>query len=185
MEDMQIIALYHQRDESAIVETEKKYGKFCKSIAHNILANAEDAKECVNDTYLRVWNAIPPQQPTCFRAWIGRIVRNIALHRWEHNNAQKRSRNMETMLSELEECLPSANNIAQAEDAAAIRECLNRWLASCERDDRILFVRRYWNGIPLKDLAEEQEISAARLAQKMYRLRNDLRKALEQEGITL
>lgn len=185
MEDEQIIALYDQRDESAIAETENKYGYFCSSIAMHILSDAEDAKECVNDTYLRVWNAIPPQKPTCFRAWIGRIVRNVALHRWEHNKAKKRDCGMTALLSELEECIPSADNIAQSEDTAAIRDCLNRWLAGCKRDDRILFVRRYWNGMAVKDLAEEMDITAAQLAQRMHRLRGSLRKALEKEGIAL
>ena len=107
MEDLEIIGLYFKRDETAIDETAAKYGAFCHSIALNILAIDADAEECVNDTYLRTWNSIPPQKPDKLGSWLGRVVRNIAYDLWKKNHRQKRYAGMEQLLNELEDCIPS------------------------------------------------------------------------------
>lgn len=185
MEDLQIIDLYWKRDEAAITETEKKYGTFCHKIAENILSADEDAKECVNDTYYQAWNAIPPQCPENLRAWLGKVVRNIAINRWNSSHTKKRYAGMTALLSELEECLPAARTVEREIEEKEVSLCINTWLRSLDRDDRILFVRRYWNGDSLGELAEEWQIQPARLAQRMYRLRQKLRAALEKEGICL
>jgi len=185
MEDIQIIELYWQRNEQAIAETSSKYGAFCFSIAKNILSIHEDAEECVNDTYHQAWNVIPPQRPNKFRPWLGKIVRNIALNLWNKNHAQKRYAGMTELLSELEDCIPSSQTVEREVEEKELTEYIDRWLRSLDREDRILFVRRYWNGIALSELAKEQAVSPGKLAQRMYWLRHRLKTALEKEGIRI
>lgn len=185
MEDVEIIELYWQRNERAIAETAKKHEAFCHSIAKNILSVDEDAEECVNDTYHQAWNAIPPQRPERFRAWLGKVVRNIAFNLWNKNHAQKRYAGMNALLSELEDCIPSPKTVEREIEEKELTEIIDRWLRSIEQEDRTLFVRRYWNGIALKELAREQSVSPGRLAQRMYRLRLSLKAALEKEGVHL
>ena len=183
MEDKQIIELYWQRNEQAIAETDQKYGAFCFGIARNILSIHEDAEECVNDTYHQVWNAIPPQRPVHFRPWIGRIVRHVAINLWNKNHAQKRYAGMTELLHELEECISAPQTVEQALDEKELAGYIDRWLRSLDRDDRTLFVRRYWLGTPLNELAEELHIPPGKLAGRMYRLRIDLKTVLEKEGV--
>ena len=185
MEDDQIIALYWHRDEQAIAETAGKYGAFCYGIAKNILSIDEDAEECVNDTWHRAWNAIPPQRPARLRAWLGRVVRNIALNLWDRNHTQKRYAGMTELLSELEDCIPASETVEQKIAEKELTELIDRWLRSLDREDRALFVRRYWNGIALNELAKERAVPPEKLAQRMYRLRRGLRAALEKEGVCL
>lgn len=185
MEDFQILDLYWQRDETAIARTEQKYGAFCYHIAKNILSVNEDAEECVNDTYYQAWNAIPPQRPASFRAWLGRVVRNIAINLWNKNHAQKRYAGMTELLSELEDCIPHPKTIEREIEEKELSGHMNSWLRSIHREDRILFVRRYWYGEALSSLAKEQGTAPAKLAQRMYRLRTNLRAALEKEGVYL
>lgn len=185
MEDIQIIELYWQRNEQAIAETSKKYGAFCFSIAKNILSIHEDAEECVNDTYHQVWNVIPPQRPVKFRPWLGKIVRNIAINLWNKNHTQKRYAGMTELLCELEDCIPSSQTVEQEIEEKELTECIDRWLRSLDREDRMLFVRRYWNGMALRDLAREEGTTPGKLAQRMYRLRIALKTALEREGVYL
>lgn len=107
MEDLEIIDLYFSRKDEAIWETEKKYGKMCLQIASHILPCREDAEECVNDAYLKAWNAIPPARPNRLGVWLGRVVRNTALNLWKKNHRKKRWTGFEQLFSELEECIPS------------------------------------------------------------------------------
>lgn len=184
MEDAQIIALYIQRDEAAIAETQRKYGVFCSRIATNILS-VEDAEECVNDAYHQVWRSIPPQRPTHFSAWLGRIVRNNAINLWRKNHAKKRYNGMTELLSELEESIPSPQTTESKLEERELAACIDAWLRTLKREDRIVFLRRYWYGMSLQALAEERHISSGKLAQRMFRLRASLREALEKEGISL
>jgi len=185
MEDVQIIDLYWQRREEAIEETRKKYGGFCYSMAKNMLSNHEDAEECVNDTWQRAWESIPPQRPEFLRAWLGTVTRNLAINRWNRNHTKKRYSGTAGLLSELGDCVPSPETVERRLEEQELSEYISDWLMTLEREDRILFVRRYWNGIPLKELAKERGISPDKLAQRMFRLRNKLRLALEKEGIAL
>lgn len=184
MDDAQIIALYIQRDEAAIAETQRKYGAFCSRIATNILS-IEDAEECVNDSYHQVWLAIPPQRPTHFSAWLGRIVRNNAINLWNKNHRKKRYNGMTELLSELEESIPSPRTMEREIENRELSACIDTWLRTLKPEDRILFLRRYWYGMSLQDLAQEHKMSSGKLAQRMFRLRTNLRQALEREGITL
>ncbi len=185
MEDTQIIDLYWQRDETAIAETDRKYGPFCGSIALNLLGVREDAEECVSDTWHQAWLSMPPQRPDKLKAWLGRIVRNLSINRWRRNHAQKRYGGVEQLLSELEDCVPSPQSMEKELEDAELGELISRWLKLLPQEDRVLFTRRYWHGAALKDLAEERDIPPAKLAQRMYKLRLSLKSALEKEGVYL
>ncbi len=184
MEDSKIIELYNARNELAVAETERKFGKMLFSIAMNVLSNREDSEETVNDTYGKAWNKIPPEKPDFLGAWLGKITRNIAISRFRKNKAQKRS-GIETMLSELEECIPSSENVEAESENAEITGAINRWLETLGEEERLLFVRRYWFGDGVSELAEKSKIPPKKLSSKMFRLRKNLREFLEKEGIAL
>lgn len=184
MDDNEIIGMYHKRDENAIAETDRKHGAFCRSLAKNILSDFQDAEECVNDTWLAAWNSMPPDWPASLKAFLGRITRNISISRFRKKHASKRYAGIEIMLSELSECVPGC--LAEKElERHAVSEAISLWLDTLSQDERNMFVRRYWYGEQLKDIAAEYKISANRAAQKMQRLRAGLRLALEKEGIDI
>lgn len=183
MEDHAIVALYWARSETAIAETDRKYGNYCWSIAWNILSNREDAEECVSDTWHNAWNTMPPQKPVSLAAFLGRIVRNLSISRWRRSRAQKRYAGMETLLSELEDCLPGAVSVEETVERRELTAVLERWLESLDREERGLFLRRYWYGETVKDLAAEWGLSPNQMAKRMLRLRRSLKAELEREGI--
>ena len=182
MEDHAIIELYFARDESAIKETDAKYGAYCTAIAYNLLRIREDAQECVNDTYLAVWERIPPHIPECLRAFLGRMTRNIAIGRYRKTHAQKRSAELEVTLSELGDCLPSDENVERALDAKLLADSLNEWLDGIAEQDRMLFVRRYFFGDLSKGLAKKTGMSEAGLSRRLAKLRDNLRTYLTERG---
>ena len=185
MEDQEIIRLLFERDEHAIRETEKKYGAFLKTLARNITGSAEDAEECVNDTWMRMWKHIPPERPENLRAWLGRVIRNLALNRYEWEHAEKRMAAMSTLLSEWEDCIPASGSIEETIDGQELTNVLNRWLGTLSGEDRNIFLRRYWYGDSVKSLANQAGIRAGAMTQRLYRLRLALRDVLEKEGYTL
>lgn len=154
MEDAQIVALYWARDEAALAESEQKYGGYCRAIALGILENREDAAECVNDTWLRAWKAMPPRRPARLDAFLGKLTRNLSLDRWRALRAQKRGGGQtELALSELEECLPAVSTPEHALEAQDLAESLNRFLEALPREKRVLFVQRYWYLRSVEELA--------------------------------
>ena len=185
MEDSQIVELYWRRDESAIAESQRKYGGFCLAIALNILSDRQDAEECVSDTWLRSWNAMPPQRPRLLRPWLGKVVRNLAINRWEKNRAQKRYSGVELLLDELADAIPSPQTLEKHMEAEELGALISAWLRGLNSDDRALFLRRYWNGESLKELARLLGESPGRLAQRTYRLRMALKAELERNGVSL
>ena len=185
MEDAEIIELYFARSEDAVGETARKYGAYCRRIARNILWRREDAEECVNDTYLAAWNAMPPERPSCLRAFLGRITRNLSIARYRREREQKRFFTAEALLSELDECLPGGSDPAEALDEKLLTAAIADWLAALPADDRAFFLRRYWYGDALKTLAAECGVGENRLAQRMRRLRLSLKDVLEKEGVDL
>lgn len=185
MDDKQIIELYFERNEQAIKETETKYGAFCHRIAMNILGIHEDAEECVNDTYYSVWKQIPPTVPEVFKVYLGRITRNLSISRFRAMRAKKRYSSMEIMLSELNDCVPSSSNVEQTIEVMQLSDYISEWLDSLPEEDCALFVRRYWFGDEVQELAEKCGITAAKMAQRMLRLRKSLKAALEQKGVAL
>ena len=185
MEDSQIIDLYYARNEEAIPATDRKYGPYCRTIARNVLSRWEDTEECVNDTWLTAWNRMPPDLPQCLRAFLGRITRNLAISRFRANRAQKRGSGMEVLLSELEDCIPASQTVELEIEEKELTEHIDRWLRSLDREDRILFVRRYWNGDSVQDLARELGIRPNAMTKRLLRLREGLRQHLEKMGVAL
>lgn len=185
MEDNQIIELYFRRDESALTETANKYGTFCLRIAMNVVNVREDAEECVNDTYHTAWNQIPPTRPDSFKAFLGRIVRNFAISKYRALHAKKRFNGLEVMLSELGDCVPATESVEQEMEAKELTEYINSWLADLKQEDRVLFVRRYWYGDEVKDLARKCGVSGTQMTQRMLRLRRKLKEYLTEKGVVL
>ena len=185
MDDKHIIELYIARKEQAIKETEAQYGAFCFRIAMNILSIREDAEECVNDAYFSVWKQIPPTIPDSFRAFIGRITRNLSISRFRAMRAKKRYSGLEVMLSELGDCVPSSETVEQTLEAKELSEYISNWLDTLPEEDCALFVRRYWFGDEVQVLAEKCGVTAAKMAQRMYQLRKCLKASLEEKGVAL
>ena len=185
MEDTQIINLYWQRDERAIGETDTKYGSFCHTLAMNILHSFQDSEECVSDAYGRCWDTMPPQRPGSLRAYLGAILRNLSISRYRAAHAQKRFGGVEVLLSELADCVPSPDNVQRSVEAEELGELIVRWLRKLEREDRALFVRRYWNGDGVKELAGELGVRPNALTKRLLRLREALRRELEREGVAV
>ena len=181
MNDSEIIALYFARDEEAIRRTDERYGAFCRRIAENVLTLREDAEECVNDTWHTAWNRMPPTWPQSLRAFLGRITRCLAIDRFRANRAQKRYDGMELLLSELDDCVASPADTEQTVERRELTAAVERWLRALEPDERTLFLRRYWCGDAVKELAKECGQSEAQTAQRLRRLRLRLRAALGEE----
>lgn len=186
MDDSKIIELYQDRSEQAISETSRKYGKYCHCIAYNILHNAEDSEECVNDTYLRAWNSIPPKRPNRLQSFLGKITRNLSLNRWEMLSAEKRGAGqVPLVLEELAECIPAGENVEQLAEDTVIRNALDRFLEELPEETRKLFVRRYWYLSPVKEIAADYGFSESKVTVTLFRTREKLRTVLEKEGISL
>ncbi|MBR3766858.1 MAG: RNA polymerase sigma factor [Clostridia bacterium] len=185
MDDVKIINLFFARDEKAINETQNKYGEFIHFIAFNIMEKNEDAEECVNDTYLKLWNSIPPERPLSFKAYIGRITRNSALSRYRYNKAEKRDCGIYVLLSELEECLPDNTSVENEYDGKLLSEIISVWLKTLSPDNRAVFIKRYWYGESVKDLAEKMGVAPSKLSSLLFSLRKQLKKELERKGVTV
>ncbi len=186
MEDAAIIALYWSRSEAAIAQTDEKYGGYCRTIAYNILENREDTEECTNDTYFKVWNAIPPQKPGLFRAFLGKIARNTALNRYEKNHAGKRGGGeTELLLSELEECVPAPNGVEAVCESEELSRAVTDFLYQLDELSRNLFVRRYWYAEKLTDVCRRYGISEGQGKSTLHRLRGKLKAYLEKEGLMI
>ena len=183
MEDSAIVDLYWERSESAIRETDVKYGKYCHVIAYNILCSDMDAEECVNDTYVKAWNAIPPQKPNSLSAFLGRITRNLALNRYHFDRAKKRSINMELVYEELKDVLKDPITENTPEETIVLRDAIRSFVASLPMETRILFVRRYWYISSIKDIARDYGIPEGTVKSILSRARKQLREQLEKEGI--
>lgn len=185
MEDLQIIELYWRRDEQAITETDGKYGPFCHRLAMNILRSFQDSEECVSDTYQKTWETIPPQKPDSLRAYLGRIVRNLSISRYRALHAQKRYSGLEVLLSELEDCVPTPDNVQRTVEAGELSGLIAAWLETWGEEDRALFLRRYWNGESVKELARAVGVSPNAMTKRLLRLRESLRVYLEREGVAV
>ncbi|MCR5648827.1 MAG: RNA polymerase sigma factor [Oscillospiraceae bacterium] len=186
MEDHRIVDLYWARSEKAISETADKYGRYCYSIAFNILHSNEDSEECVNDTYLNAWNAMPDQRPSKLCAFLGRITRNLSLKRWEKYTAEKRGAGqVPLVLDELQECVPAAGRTDHIVDDLVLADLLNRFLASLNEEKRRIFMRRYWYLSSITEIATDFSVSESKVKMSLLRSRNELKLLLEKEGIEL
>ena len=185
MDDREIIDLYWERSESAITRTNEKYGKYSYSIAYAILGNHEDSEECVNDTYIKVWNSIPPQRPSNLAAYIARITRNLSLDKYRASTAEKRGAgHTETVLSELQYCIAGFDDGREFEDQLALVDVLNRFLRSLSPQSRKVFMRRYWYFSSIKEIANEYHMTEGKVKMLLLRTRRELKKYLEREGVS-
>ena len=183
MEDEMIISLYNKRSEQAITETQQKYGRACYGTAFGILKNNEDSEECVNDTYLRTWNSIPPECPSRLGAFVCRITRNLALDRHRAKNAEKRASTVESSIDELAECIPSWSS--GVEDKVMMADLLNRFLSSQPPQKRMIFMRRYFYMDTPGEIAKRLTTTEASVKMTLSRLRRKLKEYLEREGVAV
>lgn len=184
MDDSQIIELYFLRSESAITETQQKYSSLCRRIAQNILGSREDSEECLNDTWLRVWNAIPPERPESFAAYIGRITRNLALGILRKKTAVKRSGGQYSLcLDELSECL--CDEAGYVSEDFVVKDAINSFLGQLKPETRRIFVMRYWYVMSIKDIARQLSLSEGSVKMSLMRTRESLRAFLSKEGVEI
>lgn len=180
-EDQKIVRLLFERAESAISELATRYGRQLYRIACNILENPQDAEECTNDTYLALWNAIPPASPDPLAPYVYRTGRNLALKRLHRNTAQKRNSRYDVSLEELDGCLPG-EDVEQTMDAKELGHAIDRFLSSQSRESRYIFLRRYWFGDAVKEIATELQMQETAVSVRLNRMRNSLKEYLKKEG---
>ena len=186
MEDHEIIARLFQREEAGLTDLQEQYGRLCRDIAARVLPDPRDVEECVSDSYLRVWNAIPPQRPRSLRAFLARTVRNLALDRYAYNTAAQRSSALTTAFEELEAVLTDQGAVPeQAVEAGELRAFLNGFLQGLSQMNRVCFVRRYWYGESVGEIAQAFHISESQVKSALFRTRNQLRSAMRKDHIGL
>lgn len=184
MTDERIIELYWHKDERAISQTQTKYGKFCYTIAYNLLNSNEDAEECENDTYLGVWNAIPPQHPNCFAAFLGKITRNLSLKKLRSRTAQKRTPSEGLVsLEELRDCIPDGQSFDECIEERALAELISDFLRGLPIDERRLFICRYWYCDPISKLTKQFGYGQSKVKMMLLRTRRKLLAYLEEKGV--
>ncbi|HBE09933.1 MAG TPA: hypothetical protein DCY81_05250 [Lachnospiraceae bacterium] len=182
--EKKIIELYQARDEYAIEMTDDHYGSFSRNLSFRILSSHEDAEECVNDSYMKLWDTIPPVVPESLKAYLGRIVRNISLSLFRKKKAQKRD-DASVLLSELEDCIPADNNVEQALEHKQLVQYIERWLKEEKEENKKLFILRYWYGESLGELSGRFHISERKAADRLYRMRRRLKDYLQREGVSV
>ena len=186
IEDSMIIQLYWDRDESAISATSEKYGAYCRSIAMNILGDREDAEECVNDTYLGVWNSIPPHRPNVLPAFLGKITRNLSLNKYRQKHAEKRGcGQMGAVLDELAECVSDKSDIEQDIDRKELIKEINQFLGTLPQVKRGIFVGRYWRADSISEIAARYGMTENRVSVTLNRIRKQLNRYLSERGFEL
>ena len=186
MDDEAIIDLYWARSQEAIAESDRKYGPYCTSIARSILEQREDVEECVNDTWFRAWNSMPPQRPGILSAFFGRLTRNLSLDRWRHNRAAKRGgTQVELSLQELGECIPDGHRPEEELEARETAALISAFLRRQPELDRKLFVRRYFHMEPLAVLAARFRLTELQARSRLFRIRRRLKAELEKEGVSV
>ncbi|MEF9922294.1 MAG: RNA polymerase sigma factor [Anaerovoracaceae bacterium] len=186
MDDDNILELFWQRNENAIIETGAKYGKYLNTISINILQNNEDAEECVNDTYLRAWNNIPPQRPNILKVFLGAITRNLSFDCYKKKHAQKRIVNeFSILISELEDCIPDNNSVENVLDNQEIANQISRFLKQLSANKQQIFIRRYWYCQSIKHISKVYGYSQSKVKSSLFETRKKLRQYLEKEGISI
>jgi len=183
MTDEKIIRLYFERNEAAIEETDKRYGGYCFQISNNILNCREDSEECVNDTWLKTWDSIPPTHPQCFRLFLAKIVRNLSFNKYKAKYTNKRGNGEITyILDELEECIAGQNDIEESYMKKELENTLNDFVCSLPEREGNVFVRRYFYSDSIKEISNRYRLSENNVRVMLNRTRNKLRSRLEKEG---
>ena len=184
MEDYQIVDLYWARSESAIEQTERKYGKMLTSISNRLVTTKQDAEECVNDTYLVAWNSMPDERPIYLGAFLSKIVRRISISKFRSENAEKRG-GANALIYELKDCVPSSENLVTEYENRLLADTINRFLLSLDEEKRYIFVRRYYYSDSLGDIARTIGANEGKIKTVLFRTRKALRGFLEKEGIVI
>jgi len=186
MDDNAIIALYWAREERALEETSCKYGSFCRNIAFNILSNREDTEECVNDTWLRAWNAMPPQRPNILSAFLGKITRNLSLDRFRSSRAGKRGGGqLPVALEELGDCIPHGEELEEQIAMRELSRLLDRFLRTLPERECCIFLRRYWFVDSTREISLRYQMAEGSVKSTLHRTRQKLKVFLEKEGVVL
>ena len=186
MNDAEIVLLYWERNEQAIPATAEKYENYCTTIARNILGNREDAEECVNDTYLHAWNAMPPHRPAILATFLGKITRNLSLNRFRHNTADKRGGGaLPAVLDELSELVSGGDDVEQAFHTGELVKAIDAFLDTLSPEKRCIFVRRYWYTDSISDIAVRFGMKDGAVTMTLSRLRKKLHSYLEERGFEL
>lgn len=183
MDDQAIIALFNERSEQAVSELISKHGASVRKIASNILRNPADVEECANDTYLRIWNAIPPAVPKSLRAFACSIARNTAISRYHSDAAQKRNSHYDVALDELEECIAVCGTAESELEAKELSRCINVYLGKLSYDDRYMFIRRYYYADSVTAIAQSMNLTPHRVSVRLFRIREKLQQHLRKEGM--
>lgn len=183
MDDKTIVDLFFRRDESAVSETEEKYGRYCFSIAYAILGSSSDSEECLNDAYLKLWESIPPMRPENLKTYLAKLVRNLSVNRYKKLTAEKRANGMSSVpLEELEGVLYSPDDEERKIDSMVLASLLNRFLSMLKAEHRVMFVKRYWYCRTVDEIAREMKIGKSKVKVTLMRTRNKLGEFLESEG---
>lgn len=186
MEDNSIIQLYWDRNDRAIRATADKYGRYCKTIAKNILSNEEDAEECVNDTYLNAWNTMPPHWPKQLSTFLGKITRNLSFNKYKHDRAEKRGGGeIALVLDELIDCVSDTDSVEQIVDRRELIGAINTFVRGLSAEKRSIFVRRYWYADPVSKIAEDHGMGAGSVSKVLERTRKQLKAYLTERGFEL
>lgn len=185
MEDNKIIELFFQRSENAITQLAEKYGRLCLKVAQNILNNASDAEECLNDTYLGVWNSIPPNHPESLSAYVCKIARNLSLKRYSYNTASKRNSNYDVALDELEDTLASFKSVEDEAEERALTKDIEQFLDSLNETDRVIFMRRYYFSDSYADIAQMTGLTEKNVSVRLTRLRSKMKDYLTERDYTI
>ena len=185
MEDKQIIDLFFDRDESAITHLTAKYGRLCSQLANNILRNPSDTEECVNDTWLGVWNSIPPNRPESLIGYVCKLARNIAIKRYHYNTAAKRNSVYDVALEELEGCLYSTKDVETEVESEQLSKTIESFLDTLKQVDRVIFLQRYYFSASYADIASQTGLTEKNVSVKLTRLRQKLRDYLKERDYTV
>lgn len=183
MTDQEIIELFFERSEQAIIEISKKHGSSVRNVAYNILGNVQDTDECVNDTWLAAWNSIPPHIPQRLRAYVCMIARNHATKKYHSNSAEKRNSKYDLALDELAECIPDTDTVEDVYSAKELSMIINNFLDTLSYEDRFIFMRRYWYADSLSDIVQMTNMSYSAISVRLHRTKNKLKKLLTKEGV--
>ena len=185
MEDAGILDLYFERDESAIQKTDEKYGSRLRGISQNITGDPDDTEECCNDTYLCAWRSIPPTRPNYLFAWLAKVIRSLSYKKWERLGAQKRFATVVELTKELEECVSGSTDVLAEFEAKRLSTSINGFVKKLPREGQIVFVRRYFYGDSITQLALQSGFSQSKITSMLFRLRKQLKTQLEKEGFDL
>ena len=184
MDDVRIVELYFLRDESAIKKTAECYGDKLHRLSFRIVRNKEDSEECVNDTYLKSWNTIPPQKPIFLYAYLAKICRYLCFGKLDYHNAKKRNFEIVNLSDELMECIPSNLTMVEIEEKI-IGDMLSAFLKTLSEDSRLIFMRRYWFSDSIDEISNRYGITKSKVKTSLFRTRGKLKSYLESEGISI